>query len=246
MGKLQSKHGGSFAANVLTCQREREHTGLHTHPIRFKQELCRREVKDEQVLNHKCPLQVVLPPEKDRESYIHVPFRQPRKRNSHVDDTECNVVLEDDTRQEWVFTLYHFDNSALKVKLVVGPSSSSGRGSRTGDRMEVQQEEARSPERTFHCVDENTERRNHYLDLAGIENYSSRFDDADAPSQEPRLDARTDQQHRSVLVGENCGATESRGRGLSFIRSLRGHVKAVGGDRGGGGGGGGRGRRKWG
>ncbi|KAF5904421.1 protein naked cuticle 1, partial [Clarias magur] len=26
-----------------------------------------------------------------------------------------------------------------------------------------------------HCVDENLERRNHYLDLAGIENYSSRF-----------------------------------------------------------------------
>ena len=69
-------------------------------------------------------------------------------------------------------------STALKVKLVVGPSSSSGRGSRTGDRMEVQQEEAGSPERTFHCVDENTERRNHYLDLAGIENYSSKFDDA--------------------------------------------------------------------
>lgn len=25
------------------------------------------------------------------------------------------------------------------------------------------------------CVDENLERRNHYLDLAGIENYTSRF-----------------------------------------------------------------------
>ncbi|KAK6324084.1 hypothetical protein J4Q44_G00064230 [Coregonus suidteri] len=283
MGKLQSKHackrrenpeGGSFAANVLTCHRELEHTGLHTHKIRFKQELCRREVKDEQSLNHKCPLQVVLPPEKggekERESYIHVPFRQPRKRNSHVDDTECNVVLEDDTRQEWVFTLYHFDNSgkvtkedmsslmqsiyevveasakqpscsstALKVKLVVAPSSSSGRGSRTGDRMEeVQQEEAGSPERTFHCVDENTERRNHYVELAGIENYSSKFDDADVPSQVPRPDTRSDQQRRSVVVGENCGPTESKGRGLSFLRSLRGQAKAVGGDRGGGGGGG--------
>ncbi|CDQ79486.1 unnamed protein product [Oncorhynchus mykiss] len=128
---------------------------------------------------------------------------------SWLQDTECTVVLEDDTRQERVFTLYHFDNSgkvtkqdmcslmqsiyevveasakqpscsstALKVKLVVGPSSSSGRGSRTGDRMEVQQEEAGSPERIFHCVDENTERRNHYLDLAGIENYSSKFDNA--------------------------------------------------------------------
>lgn len=26
-----------------------------------------------------------------------------------------------------------------------------------------------------HCVDENIERRNHYLDLAGIENYTSQF-----------------------------------------------------------------------
>lgn len=26
-----------------------------------------------------------------------------------------------------------------------------------------------------HCVDENIERRNHYLDLAGIENYASQF-----------------------------------------------------------------------
>lgn len=26
-----------------------------------------------------------------------------------------------------------------------------------------------------HCVDENLERRNHYLDLAGIENYTSHF-----------------------------------------------------------------------
>lgn len=30
-------------------------------------------------------------------------------------------------------------------------------------------------ERGSYCVDENTERRNHYLDLAGIENYTSRF-----------------------------------------------------------------------
>lgn len=29
--------------------------------------------------------------------------------------------------------------------------------------------------RVPYCVDENTERRNHYLDLAGIENYTSKF-----------------------------------------------------------------------
>ena len=29
----------------------------------------------------------------------------------------------------------------------------------------------------LYCVDENIERRNHYLDLAGIENFTSKFDD---------------------------------------------------------------------
>lgn len=33
-----------------------------------------------------------------------------------------------------------------------------------------------APEGRHYCVDENTERRNHYLDLAGIENYTSRFE----------------------------------------------------------------------
>ncbi|XP_012412094.1 protein naked cuticle homolog 2 [Trichechus manatus latirostris] len=36
-------------------------------------------------------------------------------------------------------------------------------------------EAAPCPVRGPYCVDENTERRNHYLDLAGIENYTSKF-----------------------------------------------------------------------
>ena len=32
-----------------------------------------------------------------------------------------------------------------------------------------------------HCVDENIERRNHYLDLAGIENYASQFGPGKGP-----------------------------------------------------------------
>lgn len=39
-----------------------------------------------------------------------------------------------------------------------------------------QSNEAPTAEGQHYCVDENTERRNHYLDLAGIENYTSRFD----------------------------------------------------------------------
>lgn len=39
-----------------------------------------------------------------------------------------------------------------------------------------QSNEAPATEGHHYCVDENTERRNHYLDLAGIENYTSRFE----------------------------------------------------------------------
>ncbi|EPQ02527.1 Protein naked cuticle like protein 2 [Myotis brandtii] len=39
------------------------------------------------------------------------------------------------------------------------------------------------PVRGLYCVDENTERRNHYLDLAGIENYTSKFGPGSPPAQ---------------------------------------------------------------
>lgn len=39
-----------------------------------------------------------------------------------------------------------------------------------------QNNEPTATEGQHYCVDENTERRNHYLDLAGIENYTSRFE----------------------------------------------------------------------
>ncbi|KAJ1070398.1 hypothetical protein K5549_018253, partial [Capra hircus] len=38
-------------------------------------------------------------------------------------------------------------------------------------------------ERGPYCVDENTERRNHYLDLAGVESYVSRFGPGSPPMQ---------------------------------------------------------------
>lgn len=47
------------------------------------------------------------------------------------------------------------------------PLIHSGRG---------QSNEVPVAEGRHYCVDENTERRNHYLDLAGIENYTSRFE----------------------------------------------------------------------
>lgn len=39
-------------------------------------------------------------------------------------------------------------------------------------------QEPGTPERRLYCADENIERRNHYLDLAGVENFSSKFDNA--------------------------------------------------------------------
>uniref|UniRef100_A0A2R8NEP5 Protein naked cuticle homolog n=1 Tax=Callithrix jacchus TaxID=9483 RepID=A0A2R8NEP5_CALJA len=42
-----------------------------------------------------------------------------------------------------------------------------------------------------YCVDENTERRNHYLDLAGIENYTSRFSPGSQLCEERSFAPRT-------------------------------------------------------
>lgn len=43
------------------------------------------------------------------------------------------------------------------------------------EQSELSQESGHQA-RSFYCVEENIERRNHYLDLAGIENYTSKFD----------------------------------------------------------------------
>uniref|UniRef100_A0A667WPI3 Protein naked cuticle homolog n=1 Tax=Myripristis murdjan TaxID=586833 RepID=A0A667WPI3_9TELE len=206
MGKLQSKHGGSFASNALTCQRELERTAS------TRKDSSGTELREDSQTDHHCHLKVSLLPQRasDREPSSHLTGNKHlRKRSSHAGDSECNVLLEEDARQEWVFTLYDFDNSgkvtkedmsslmhsiyevieasvrqscggstALRVKLVVTPSSSPEKTSQTAaTRQQGTAQEVRSPERRTYCVDENTERRNHYLDLAGIENYSSKFDD---------------------------------------------------------------------
>ncbi|EAX08183.1 NKD inhibitor of WNT signaling pathway 2 [Homo sapiens] len=95
-------------------------------------------------------------------------------------------------------------SKTLRVKLTVSPEPSSKRKEgppagqdREPTRCRMEGELAEEPrvadrrlsahvrrpstdpqpcsERGPYCVDENTERRNHYLDLAGIENYTSRF-----------------------------------------------------------------------
>ncbi|XP_052598861.1 protein naked cuticle homolog 2 isoform X3 [Peromyscus californicus insignis] len=60
--------------------------------------------------------------------------------------------------------------------------------------------------RVPYCVDENTERRNHYLDLAGIENYTSKF----GPG--PRSWLTMSYQLMSLLSGPWLRSLGSRGR----------------------------------
>lgn len=38
--------------------------------------------------------------------------------NLYPQDLECDVSVEDDNRQEWIFTLYDFDNSGKVTKEV--------------------------------------------------------------------------------------------------------------------------------
>ncbi|KAM6224400.1 protein naked cuticle homolog 2 [Rhynchocyon petersi] len=56
---------------------------------------------------------------------------------------------------------------------------------------------ASCPIRGPYCVDENTERRNHYLDLAGIENYTSKFGPGSPPVQ-PKQDHHSKGSHPQV------------------------------------------------
>lgn len=124
-------------------------------------------------------------------------------------------------------------------------------------------QEPGTPERRLYCADENIERRNHYLDLAGVENFSSKFDNAgieisplffytiaffsksklflflffffftESPSQEPRQDAHSALQHHPMVIRENCNPAESP-RGLPVPHSLKTKVFSVGKDRNGG------------
>ncbi|XP_077052822.1 uncharacterized protein LOC143702667 [Siphateles boraxobius] len=80
-------------------------------------------------------------------------------------------------------------------------------------------------EKKHYSVDENTERRNHYLDLAGIENYTSRFEETCA--EEPPQDSRARGHHRRSYP-ETCGPVESSGKPIPFLRSVRSRSKSVG------------------
>ncbi|KAL2762474.1 protein naked cuticle-like protein 1, partial [Daubentonia madagascariensis] len=180
------------------------------------------------------------------------------KKQLKFEELQCDVSVEEDSRQEWTFTLYDFDNNGkvtreditsllhtiyevvdssvnhsptssktLRVKLTVAPDGSQSKRNVLVNQADLQStrpraetkpaEELRSWEKKqraplrfqgdsrlaqsgcyHHCVDENIERRNHYLDLAGIENYTSQFGPG-SPSvaQKSELPPRTSNPTRS-------------------------------------------------
>ncbi|XP_029370297.1 protein naked cuticle homolog 2-like isoform X1 [Echeneis naucrates] len=258
MGKLQSKlalkhrqrpEGGSPASSVLTRQGELER--IHIHKGKLTENLY-VELKENK-FSHNCNLKVVMPPkktpDKDKDNRFQL-NKQTKDKKRNAGDTQCDMVLEEDLRQEWVFKLYNFDNCGkvtkedmsiliqsmydilresvkppcgdnthLKIKLAVSPSASPDRSFQTGKKQSVS-EEVGSPIRKRYCEDENIERRKHYLDLAGIENYSSKFDNTEPPCQEPTHQVHSALQHCSVVARESCTFPESP-RGHYILHSLK-------------------------
>ncbi|KAG9279874.1 hypothetical protein AMEX_G5435 [Astyanax mexicanus] len=287
MGTLQSRHackrrespeGGTFATSPLTFHRESD-------AARDKQNVCGAELKDEKFLDPDCPLEVILPPERPAEHQSHKLTSESgdaHRRTAKKNELECNMPATEENRQEWVFTLYDFDNSGrvtkedmsslmhtiyevveasvkqsalsnsktLRVKLTVTPSSSGSRKDRDvglslNKREQLEEthpshiriqspDPAVSSEKKLYPVDENTERRNHYLDLAGIENYTSRFEadnTVQSPAEEQNQDglthvARSTYHRRPQPDISSPG--KSSGRGISFLKSLRSRSKSMG------------------
>ncbi|XP_034747681.1 naked cuticle-like protein 3 isoform X1 [Etheostoma cragini] len=265
MGKFQSKlaskrrqgpEGGSLASSVLTCQRELE----RIYKTKLTENLYVELRANKSGRN--CNLKVSLPPKKtpNRDKSIHFQFnKRTKKRNSHDCVTECNIVSNEDTQQEWVFTLYNFDNSdevtredmsslihsmhevlvasvkpphggttPLKIKLVV--TSSAGPEKTSQIAAEKERTTSQEAAKTHYCVDENIERRNHYLDLAGIENYTSKFDNTESPFLEPSRNAHSALKHHPVVIRET-GIPPDPTRGHSIPYSQRSKAVSVGKDR---------------
>ncbi|GAA6110710.1 naked cuticle-like protein 3 isoform X2 [Tachysurus ichikawai] len=280
MGHLQSKNackrrespeGGTLTTGSSLLQEESVHLS-GSDRIRYKQDVCGEELKDDHFLDHDCPLEVILPPERGTECQSYKREKgDPLRRNAKNDDMECN-----ENHQEWVFTLYDFDNSGrvtkedmsslmhtiyevveasvkqsalcnsktLRVKLTVTPLIPSfNRKERDIGLPQSKQEQleenhpihirgqstdpAFSPEKKLYRIDENTERRNHYLDLAGIENYTSRFDAGhtlhspyEGQFQESLTHGTRSAQYRWPQL-DRGSLGKSGGQRLPFLRSLR-------------------------
>ncbi|XP_047218140.1 protein naked cuticle homolog 2-like isoform X2 [Girardinichthys multiradiatus] len=142
MGKLWSKHasrrrenpeGDSFVVNAFLRRgmEECETYSATDHKLKNMLDFPNTELKDGQFTDQHCTLAGVIPQEKAEgcESYLQYlhseygekePLRDATKTSAKkhisVNDVECDVSVEDDNRQEWIFTLYDFDNSGKVTK----------------------------------------------------------------------------------------------------------------------------------
>ncbi|XP_034561456.1 leucine-rich repeat-containing protein 14B isoform X2 [Notolabrus celidotus] len=240
--RRQSPEGGSLTSNVLNCQQEPEQ--IHIHKLTENLYLELRGGKSDSSRDRKG----ALPPKKrsDKSHSIHLQVqKQTKKRGSHAGATECNMEPDEDAQQEWVFTLYNQDNKKgksslirsiyevleasvkqpcnatfpLRIKLVMMPSTHTEKTSQSAaEKKESVFQEA--PVRGLFCVDENKERRNHYMDLAGIENYASKFEDTESPFVTSKQKAHYAPRHYPVVISENCTTSDSP-RGVSSPGLLR-------------------------
>lgn len=180
------------------------------------------------VKSDNCLLKVALPPERDRDKSKNV-LAGKQSNNEYIHSAgQKRTTFPDDTGQEWLFTLCHEHDSgnkedmstfihgvrkaidaslrpashsttAFKIKIVLSSSDDQQKVPHT-EKKHSPSEETGRPVRRLYCAGENIERRNHYLDLAGIENFTSKFDNEESTAPEPL----SPHQHHPVVTSDNC------------------------------------------
>ncbi|XP_072226002.1 protein naked cuticle homolog 2-like [Leuresthes tenuis] len=236
--RRQSPEGDSLASNVLTCQRELE-CNTSKSKLTETMYVEVKKIKTENNCNLKVVLPPRRSHDRENNVRFQV-REPTKKKNSLAAVTVCNegpqngqewlftlynfdttskVTKED--MSSLILVMYEVLEAAVKqpyggttplrVKLAVTPSPYSGKTLKTAaEKEQSMSQEAGRPARRLYCVGENVERRNHYLNLAGIENYASKFDSTDSPSQGPRQ-VSSALQHHPVAVTENCTLREPQG-----------------------------------
>ncbi|AWP21655.1 putative protein naked cuticle -like 2-like isoform 2 [Scophthalmus maximus] len=202
--RRQSPEGDSLTSSVLTCQGELEH--IHKSKLTENLYVELAENKSERNCNLQLVLPPRKTRDKDKSSHFQVMKKKKSQAGDAqcdvvlADDSQRERVFtlyncdnSGKVTKEDMSSLTHsvhevleaslmppcFDNTPLRIKLAVTPLVCPDKISQTASEQEQRaSQEAGSPVRKLYCVDENIERRNHYLDLAGIENYTSKFDNS--------------------------------------------------------------------
>ncbi|CAL1584679.1 unnamed protein product [Knipowitschia caucasica] len=183
MGKLHSKlsskcrqspEGGVLASNLLNSQREVERI-----PKSNKEKISINVHRDLQSKDDL--LKVSLPPEQRLEKSKNL--NDENTRSTEVMFTLCNESSNSSKEEMSNFLdgvcqaidasmKPYADSTTLKLKIVISSSDDQERGSLV-----------EKSQKHLYCAGENIERRNHYLDLAGIENFNSKFEDEESTRQ---------------------------------------------------------------